>query len=173
MSLTNKGKQQILRQQMHARFPYLIKIDWLNGTVSRYINADEDMDFDEYDVENDVTTTETYEAHTFSLIVPSSDSKGYGNGTLNLSRLDDNTNLIAILRTLENGKRPTIEITGIIDYVDGLVEGTEVFYDAKYYLTNPSWGDNTDITFTIKTDEGLDVQMPCDSMNEITCAGVL
>ena len=59
MSLTNKGKQQILREQMHAMFPYFIKINWRNGTVSRFVNTDEDMDFEEYDAETGTYNTET------------------------------------------------------------------------------------------------------------------
>lgn len=168
--LTNKGKQQILRQQMHAMFPYLIKIDWKNGTISRYVNADEDIDFEEYDGET--TSTETYEAHTFSLQLPEVGNQG--TGILKLSKFDDNTNLIAMLRELPTGKRPTIEITGTIIYTEGqTIDEVEVVYDSKFFLTSPSWGDDTDITFTIKIDEGLEVQMPCDSLNEITCAGVL
>ena len=174
MSLTNKGKQQVLREQMHAMFPFFIKIDWRNGTVSRFVNTDEDMDFDEYDVETGTYNTETYQAYTFSLNLPESTDRGYGTGSLKLSRLNDNENMIALLRNLENGKLPIIEITGAIIYSEGqTIDELEVIYDSEYYLTNPTWGDDTDISFTVKIDEGLDIQMPCDTLNELTCAGVL
>ena len=171
--LTNKGKEQILRQQMHASFPFLIKIDWKNGQVSRFINADEDVEYEEYDEGTDTTSTETYEAYTFSLTIPESSNKGYGTGTLNLSRLNDNTNIIGIIRSLPIGQRPTIEVKGLIVYTDNSVEEIETIYDSMFYLTKPSWGVGTDVVFTVKTDEGLDIQMPCDVLDETTCAGVL
>ena len=173
--LTNKGKEQILKQQMQASFPYLIKIDWRNGTVSRFINADNDIQYEEYDENTDTVSLETYEAYTFGLILPESSDKGYGSGTLNLSSLNDNTNIIGLIRSLPIGHRPIIEIKGLIIYSEDVSDEPEIetIYDRMYYLSNPSWGEGTDIRFVVKPDEGMDVQMPCDTMNEMTCAGVL
>ena len=173
MSLTNKGKEQILRQQMQASFPFLIKIDWRNGQVSRFINADEDTEYEEYDESTGTTSTQTYEAYTFSLVLPDMSDKGFGSGSLNLSRLNDNTNIIGLIRNLPIGQRPIIQIKGLIAYVDNSISEIETIFDTMYYLSNPNWGEGTDITFSVKADEGLDVQMPCDEMNEATCAGVL
>ena len=103
--------------------------------------------------------------------MPDITAKGFGTGTLKLSRINDNTNIIGKLRELDS--RPTIEITGAIVYTDGQVDGVESIFDSKCYLTNPSWGDDSDITWSVKIDEGLDINMPCDVMNEITCAGVV
>lgn len=166
MSLSNKGKQQILRQQMHASFPFLIKITWGNGEVTRHCNADNDIEFQK----DGESQSYTYSACVFSVARPSASESGYGTGTFKFSRLGDNSNVIRILR--QTSERATIEIVGAIIYAEGQSEIIEDIYDVEYYLTKPTWGDDSDITFTLKLDDNLDLQMPCDTLDEITCAGI-
>ena len=160
MSLSVVAKQTILRQQMQASFPYLIKITWADGTSSYYCNSDENITFN----------SQTYNACVFSVTLPDVKESNFGKGNFKFSRLGNNSSVIRKVR--ENHERAFIEITGAIRYKNGSSFTIESIYDVEFYLTNPTWGDDTDVSFTLSMDDNLELQMPCDDLDEITCAGV-
>ena len=163
MSLSNKAKQQILRQRMHAMFPYLIKISFPSAGTFRYANVDDDL----------VYNGETYTACTFNINPPDKTESKIGEGKLTFSAIYNSGEWIRKIRDCPSDERGTIEIIGAIIYTaDSIVDGIEPIYDLEFSLTEASWGDE-EISWTMKFDDGMDIVMPCDVMDEITCPGVV
>lgn len=160
MSLSFLARQQILRQQMHAKFPYLIEIT-VDETVYRYANTDEDITFN----------GNTYEACCFSVGMPERTESKIGDGRLTLSTIYDNGAWIKRVRQMS--KRGSVRVIAVIIYSAGnVIDAIESIDGMEYQLTNASWND-TELSWTMKFDEGMDIVMPCDTMDEIICPGVV
>lgn len=163
MSLSNKAKQQILRQRMRAMFPYFIKITNEDFGTFRYVNADNNMSWG----------GEEYTACTFSIQPPDKTESKIGDGTLNFSAIYNNSEWVRKIRSTI--KRGTLEIKAAIIYTDGnIVNGIEPIYDSEYTLMDASWDDKSEeIKWTFRFDDGMDIVMPCDVMDELICPGVV
>lgn len=161
MILSNKAQQQILRQQMHAMFPYLIKITNDDFGVFFYVNADNDITWND----------EVYTACCFSVKPPDKSESKIGTGTLIFSGIYNNGEWIKKIRQTENfGK---IEVAAFIEYKDGNINGIEKIYDSEYSVTNVEWNnENGEISISFKFDDGMDIVIPCDTLDEIVCPGV-
>ena len=160
MALSNKARQQILRQQMIAMFPYFIEIS-LGGETSYFVNADEDKVFG----------GRTYTACAFSIKPPDRTESSIGDGKITFSAIYNNREFIKKVRM--NSERGTIRVVGAIVYsADGTDEGTEPIFDTEFMLTDASWNDD-EISWTMRFDDGMAIVMPCDVMDEIVCPGVV
>lgn len=162
MSLSNKAKQQILRQRMHAMFPYFIEIENEDLGTFRYVNADNDMEWN----------GNTYEACFFSIQPPDKTETKVGDGTLTFSGIYNSGEWIRKIRS--TCKRGTVRIVAAIIYTDGnIVDGIEPIYDTDFILSDASWdAESREIKIVFKFDEGMDINMPCDTLDEIICPGV-
>lgn len=159
--MTNLAKQQILRQQMHAMFPYLIKIEHDDYGTFYYANTDSDITYDSH----------TYTACCFSIQPPDKTESKIGDAKLNFSAIYNNREWVKKIRNTV--KRGTITLVASIIYTAGnVVDGLEPIYDTEFKLTDVSWDEST-LSWTMKFDEGMDIVMPCDKLDEIICAGVV
>ena len=160
-SMTELAKQQILRQQMHAMFPYFIKVEHPDYGTFYYVNADNDMTYD----------NQTYTACCFSIKPPDKSENKIGDAKLEFSTIYNNREWVKKIRNTV--KRGTITVMASIVYTaENTVDGIEPIYDTEFTLTDVSWNE-TDLSWTMKFDEGMDIIMPCDKMDEIICAGVV
>lgn len=162
VSLSNKAKQQILRQRIHAMFPYFIRITFPSMGTFRYVNTDEDMSYQ----------GETYLASTFSINPPEKTESKIGDGQLTFSAIYNSGEWIKKIRECPSDERGTIEIIAAIIYTaDNTIDGIEPIYDLEFSLTDASW--ENEISWVMKFDDGMDIVMPCDVMDEIICPGVV
>ena len=160
MSLSNKAKQQILRQQMCAMFPYFIEIT-SDNVVYRYVNADDDMVYD----------NNTYTACYFSITPPEKTESRIGDGKITFSAIYNNREWVKKIRNTTT--RASIRIVAAIIYTaEGVANGIEPIYDTEFELCEASWDDES-ISLTMKFDTGMDIQIPSDKMDEIVCPGVV
>jgi len=159
--MTELAKQQMLRQQMHAMFPYFIKIEHEDYGTFYYVNADEDIEYD----------NQTYMAVTFSIQPPDKSESKIGDAKLTFSAIYNNREWVKKIR--DTVKRGKITLTGMIVYsAENVVDGIEPIYDTEFTLTDVSWDEST-LSWTMKFDEGMDIVMPCDTLDEIICPGVV
>ena len=159
--MTPKAQSEILRQQVHASFPYLIEITYDDYGTFRYANSDDDLDFE----------GNTYTACTFSVAPPDKTESKIGDGKLTFSAIYNNREWIKKIRQTQ--KRGKIRVVGAILYAENYsVDGIEAIYDTEYTLSDVSWNES-ELTFTMKFDDGMDIVMPCDTIDELTCPGVV
>lgn len=159
--MTELARQQMLRQQMHAMFPYFIKIEHPDYGAFYYVNSDEDIEYNE----------QTYTACTFSIQPPDKSESKIGDAKLTFSAIYNNREWIKKIR--DTVKRGKITLTGTIIYTaENTVDGIEPLYDTEFTLTDVSWDEST-LSWTMKFDEGMDIVMPCDILDEIICPGVV
>lgn len=159
--MTELAKQQILRQELHAKFPYFIKIEHPDYGVFYYVNSDEDLEYD----------SNLYTACTFSVQPPEKSESKIGDAKLNFSSIYNNREWIKKIR--ETVKRGKITVCAAIIYTaENVIEGIEPVYNTEFSLTDVSWDEET-LSWTMKFDEGMDIVMPCDKLDEIICPGVL
>lgn len=163
MSLSNKAKQQILRQRMRAMFPYFIEIENEDFGTFRYVNADNDIEYG----------GQVYEACYFSIQPPDRTETKIGDGTLTFSEIYGTGEWVRKIRSSD--KRGTLRIVAAIIYsADNIVDGIEPIYDSDYILSDASWdNDSREIKIVFKFDEGMDINMPCDKLDEIICPGAV
>lgn len=165
--MTPKAQSEILRQQVHASFPYLIEITYDDYGTFRYANSDDDLEFD----------GNTYTACTFSVAPPDKTESKIGDGSLTFSAIYNNREWIKKIRG--TSKRGKIRVVGAILYADNYsVDGIEAIYDTEYTLSDASWSEDasrneSELTFKMKFDDGMDIVMPCDTIDELTCPGVV
>lgn len=162
MSLSYKAQQQILRQRIRAMFPYLIKIYFPSYGSFYYINADEEKQWQGH----------TYVPCMFSINPPDKTESKIGDGQLTFSSIYNNSEWIKKIRSCPSGERGTIEVVGAIIYsADNVQDGIEPITDTVFTLSDATWTNET-ITWTMKFDEGMDIVMPCDRLDEIVCPGL-
>lgn len=159
--MTSLAKQQILRQQIHAMFPYFIKIEHPDYGTFYYVNADNDITYD----------NQTYTAVCFSVQPPDKSDSKIGDAQITFSSIFNNREWVKKIRdTVKSG---TITIMASIIYSAGnVVDGIEPIYDTQFTITNVNW-DEGNLSWTLKFDEGMEINMPCDFMDEVICPGIV
>lgn len=164
MPLSNKAKQQILRQRMHAMFPYLIKIHFDSLGDFYYANTDEDLLYNE----------KLYTACTFSVKPPDKTESKIGDGSISFSSIYNNSEWIKKIRKIPRKEQGSVDIVASIIYsADEVIDGIEPIYDSEFVITDVNWDDKDSISITLKFDDGMDIVMPCDIMDEIICPGIV
>lgn len=158
--ISNKAKKEILKQNVRASFPYLIEIiDNDTNEKFRYANCDENV----------IYNKEVYEAAFFIVQPPEQTYDKIGDGRLTLSIID--TQWIRRIRQQKN-KRFSIVFVALMDYMEN---GTRVFESLSswtYILTLADWSE-TEVTWTMKFDDNMDIMMPVDKMTELICPGLV
>lgn len=158
--MTSQAKKEILKQECYANFPYLIEItDNTSGDVLRYVNMDCDVN-----AEID-GTTQTFNAHAFSLQTFTYSEDKISNGTLTL--YDSALEIIPIVRSAT--ERFTIRFVKKINYLADDTWTLETIDDVQGYLTDFSWGDDGTVSCSIAFDEDMDIVMPIDKFDSVNC----
>jgi len=102
--MTNYAKQQMLRRETQARFPYLIEIHHFTESgaenIYRYANTDEDVTYN----------NATYTASCFSITPSEKTSSGFSDAKLTISAIDQEW----IVKIRETQKRAKIIFTASI-----------------------------------------------------------
>lgn len=156
--LSYKAKQQILRQETQARFPYLIEItqylDDDTTNVYRYANCDEDIEYND----------KVYKAGYFSLQPPEKKSDGLGNAKLTISAIDQEW----IARIRSTSKRAKIKFIAVIQYLNDNKMDIEPVEELEMTLTQAQWDSNV-IQWTMIFDDLNEISMPLDIINNTIC----
>ena len=158
--MTNKAKQEMLRMETMAKFPYLIHITRYSLNEQRedlyFANSDTDVIYDGH----------TYKAGFFVIDPPEKNDAGISNAKITISAVDQEW----IVKLRDTQKRATIEFLAVIQYAipQQPIEPIEVM---EFELTNADWTDTT-VQWTMVFDEGMDIQIPPQECTSTICAGV-
>jgi len=158
--MTEYAKQQMIRMETQAKFPYLIEITHYTsktdttGTIYRYANSDKDITYEE----------NTYTASCFSINPPEKRTDTITDATLTISAIDQEW----IYKIRQTQKRAKIRFIAIIQYENDNVESIEAIDDIDFDLSKANWND-TSITWTMEFDTLADIQIPCETVDERLC----
>ena len=145
--MRNSTKQQILRHETQAKFPYLIEITTELDGVFHYANCDDSIEYE----------GNVYEGAVFNITPPEENESEIGNGKLTISSIDQQW----IEKIRRNKKRSIIRFLACIDYEEG-ERYIEPIEDTEFKLSLVDWNEST-ITWTMLFDDDLSILIPCDS----------
>lgn len=151
----------LVQNDVPASFPFLIEI-WKPSdpsNIERYVNASEDKEFTE-EVDG-VDETHTFTASYFTVQPPEKNESGVKDATITLSTIDQTW--IERVRTTQ--ERYKIRFVAVIDYDESGTETIEPLDDITFTLTNATWAEST-IQFTMKFDEGMSINVPCQKLDQ-------
>ena len=151
--MTNTAQNLLVQNDIPASFPFLIEI-WkpsAPSNIERYVNASEDKTFEEH----------TFTASYFTIQPPEKTESGVKDATITLSTIDQTW--IEKVRTTQ--ERYKIRFVAVIDYDDDGTETIEPLDDITFTLTNATWAEST-IQFTMKFDEGMSINVPCQRLDQ-------
>ena len=150
----NPNIQNLLVQNdVPASFPYLIEI-WLPSdptNIERYVNASEDKTYENH----------TFTASYFVVQPPEKTETGMKDATITISTIDQTW----IEKVRSTQERYKIRFVAVIDYDDDGTEEIASLDDITFSLVNASWQETT-IQFTMKFDEGMSVNLPCQRLDQ-------
>lgn len=160
--LTRTGKNEMLRMETRAKFPFLIEIKYYstNGNLTddngdkysiyRYANSDNDIVFNE----------NTYYASYFEIELPQETTNGVSDAKITISAIDQSW----IQKIRETGKRSQIKFIAVIMF-DSTIEPIE---EMDFELTSVTWND-VSIQWTMEFDNLMDIQIPIETIDERIC----
>ena len=146
----------LVQNDVPASFPFLIEI-WKPSdptNIERFVNADSDKEFE----------GNTFTASYFVVQPPERTENGVKDATITLSTID----LSWIERVRTTQERYKIRFVAVIDYDDDGTEEIEALDDITFELINATWAETT-IQFTMKFDEGMNINIPCQRLNQFVC----
>ena len=145
-------KSMLVQNDIPASFPFLIEV-WKPSdptNIERYVNASEDKEFD----------GETFTASSFKVQPPERNESGVRDANITISTIDQSW--IEKVRT--SNERYKIRFLAVIDYDDDGTETIEPLDDITFTLTNATWQETT-IQFTMKFDDRMEVNVPCQKLD--------
>ena len=151
--MNNVIQNLLVQNDIPASFPFLIEI-WKPSdptNIERYVNASEDKTFESH----------TFTASYFTIQPPEKTESGVKDATITLSTIDQTW--IERVRTTQ--ERYKIRFVAVIDYDASGTETIEVLDDITFSLTNATWAEST-IQFTMKFDEGMSINVPCQKLDQ-------
>lgn len=151
--MTPNIQNLLVQNDVPASFPFLIEI-WKPSepsNIERYVNASDDKEFEEH----------TFTASYFTVQPPEKTESGVKDATITLSTIDQTW--IEKVRTTQ--ERYKIRFVAVIDYDDDGTESIEALDDITFTLTNATWAETT-IQFTMKFDEGMNINVPCQKLDQ-------
>ena len=149
-------KSMLVRNDIPASFPFLIEV-WKPSEpteIERYVNASEDKEYENH----------TFTASSFKVQPPERNESGVKDATITISTIDQSW--IEKVRT--SNERYKIRFLAVIDYDDDGTETIEPLDDIVFTLTNASWQETT-IQFTMKFDDGMEINVPCQKLDQFVC----
>ena len=153
----NGAKHEVLKQSSTASYPFLIKITH-NNQVYRFAKYWEDVTF----------ACEIYKASNFTFTPPEESTDGIKDANLSLSDVDQTW--IEKIRKANTFDLITVEFVAVIIY-DG--NGVMNISEIENILFNVKTVNGNGITLDIDLsfDEKTSVNIPCDVMDSVKCAG--
>lgn len=156
--LSARAKQEMLRMETFAKFPYLIEVSHEDYGVMRYANCDQDVTYN----------GNVYQASCFSINPPDRTNTSISDGTLSFSSVDQEW----IMKIRSTQKRAKIKFLACIIYDrQNNIEGIETIEELDFTLTKCSWND-TVIQWTMVFDEDMNLVIPCDVASPLKTPGV-
>lgn len=147
--MNNKSKQQILRMETYAKFPYLIEISHEEYGVFRYANSTEDITYN----------GNVYSSSWFEISPPERKDNSIGNASLTISSIDQ----FWISKIRDTDIRAKIKFIAVIEYTDDMnIECVEPMDELDFELTKSSWDGEFSISWTMEFDDGMSIVVPCD-----------
>lgn len=144
---SNYAKEQMIKMQTQAMFPFLIEVTLPNKELFRYVNADFNVEF-----ENNI-----YNASFFKIDPPDKNGAKIGNATLTISSIDQ----FWIEKIRATQDRAKIRFIAVIGYERNNKLIIEPIEDYEFTLANATWNDKA-ITWSMLFDEVMEVLIPCD-----------
>lgn len=155
--MTTYSKNELLKMNVRAKFPYLIKIThYKNDNTSevyRYSNTDEDI----------VYEGETYTGSCFAITPSQKNNEGVSDAKISISAIDQEW----IEKIRNTSKRAKIEFIATI-MTDSTIEPID---DIEYDLSTATWDDSV-IQWNMEFDNLADILVPCDEFNSLSCPQV-
>ena len=158
--MTNLAKQKILRQRVQAKFPFLLEITHEDFGSFYYVNCDDNITYDGHE----------YIASVFKFSPPDIQMGKIGNASLEFSAIYNNREWIKKIRTTD--KCAYLRIVASIIYVENSIEGIEPIYDLEFSMKNVTW-DEQNLRWDLIFDEGMNLNFPCDKLDEINCPALV
>ena len=149
----------LVQTDVPASFPFLIEV-WKPSdptNIERYVNASEDKVYDEH----------TFTASSFKVQPPEKTESGIKDAQITISTIDQTW----IEKVRNTNERYKVRFLAVIDYDDDGTETIEPFDDITFTLTNATWQETT-IQFTMKYDEGMSINVPCQRLDKFVCPAV-
>ena len=151
-------QNMVVSSNVPASFPFLIEIwkssDIQKEHVERYVNASNDKVFEEH----------TFTASYFVVQPPERTESGIKDAQIKISTVDETW--IEKVRT--TNERYKIRFIAVIDYDESGTEHIDKIDDVTFVLTNASWDEKV-LQFTMKFDEGMNVNVPCQKLDQFVC----
>ena len=154
--MNSNVKSMLVRNEIPASFPFLIEV-WkpsAPSNIERYVNALEDKVYENH----------TFTASSFAVQPPEKNESGVKDATITISTIDQTW--IEKVRT--SNERYKIRFLAVIDYDDDGTETIEPMDDITFSLTNATWQETT-IQFTMKFDDGMEINVPCQKLDQFVC----
>ena len=159
-NLTKNAVNTIIKSDVRAEFPYLIKITHkLNdGTENVYYlaNSDTDITYDSH----------LYKASCFSIVPPEEKFDGFTNASLTLSAVDN----VWIERIRSSQQISKIEFVAAIKYLNQNLS-IEPREEYECILRDATFDDKS-ITWTLVFDELLEVNLPMIVIDKFNCSAL-
>lgn len=156
--LSNKSKQEILRMQTSASFPYLLEIDHPDYGIFRYANV---SNKDGITFEGNV-----YESANFVINPPEQTQEGYTDATLSFSCIDQEW----IMKIRSTNKRASARFVASIVRTDENQLVVESIEDLTFVLSEATWNEAI-ITWKMIFPDPFDILVPIDVANSENCPG--
>ena len=148
----------LVQNEIPSSFPFLVEVwktsDTEHEEIERYVNATEDKEFEGH----------TFTASSFTVTPPERTENGMKDAQNAFSTIDQTW--IANVRTAK--ERYKIRFIAVIDYEEDGTEVIEALDDVTFTLVNATWQETT-IQFTMKFDDGMAVNMPCQKLTSFIC----
>lgn len=161
MSLSAKAKNEIMKMETYAKFPYLIEITRFyteneveKTEILRYANCDEDVTF-----ENKI-----FSDGYFEISPPEKNTKEISDAKLTISAIDQSW----ITKIRQTERRAKIRFIASIQYQENSIESIEPIDDILFELMQAQWNEST-IQWTMEFDNLLDVNIPCEELSSLNC----
>lgn len=150
------AKQQILRTHTQSMFPYLIEIYHEDLGTFYYVNAEDDVEWQD----------KLFKSACFSIQPPEYNSTGLTNATLTMTAIDQEW----IMKIRSTQKRAKIRFLAVIVNLENKEKEIEVLEDIEFTLTNVSWNEIA-ITWTMEVEQTILLQAPIHTLDATTCPG--
>ena len=146
----------LVQTNVPASFPFLIEVWKLSDptNIERYVNALEDKEFE----------GNTFTASSFKVQPPQKTESGIKDATITISTIDQEW----IVKVRTSSERYKCRFVAVIDYDDDGTETIEALDDITFTLTNATWQETT-MQFTMKFDEGMSINVPCQRLDQFIC----
>lgn len=147
--MDNKAKQEMLRMETYAKFPYLIEISHSEYGTFRYANCTEDITYN----------GNVYSSAWFEVTPPERKDNSIGDSKLIISSIDQ----FWINKIRDTDIRAHLKFIASIQYTNNMqVETVEAIDVLDFELKKADWDGEFSISWNMTFDDGMGIVIPCD-----------